>query len=191
MVEPQIRYDDGAVYERYMGKWSRLAGEIFLNWLAPLPGLRWIDVGCGSGAFTELLVERCAPAEVQGIDPSERRNSPLRALDQRRAWRSFARATLRCFPSPKTVSMNYKNGGTDYRPKGDPRRVKEPLRCSSCLPQTTSSRPMLAGNHVSAHVNEPHCASAQRLGHELSRQAFKFSYHFSLMENSLFNEHLE
>jgi SAM-dependent methyltransferase len=28
-------------------------------------------VGCGNGAFTELLVERCAPAEVQGIDPSE------------------------------------------------------------------------------------------------------------------------
>ena len=49
----------------------------------------------------------------------------------------------------------------------------------------------LAGNHVSAHVNESSCASAQRLGHELSRQAFKFSYHFSLMENALFNEHLE
>ncbi|HEX6094163.1 MAG TPA: class I SAM-dependent methyltransferase [Dongiaceae bacterium] len=30
-----------------------------------------MDVGCGNGAFTELLVERCAPAEVQGIDPSE------------------------------------------------------------------------------------------------------------------------
>jgi hypothetical protein len=24
MVEPQIRYDDGAIYERYMGKWSGL-----------------------------------------------------------------------------------------------------------------------------------------------------------------------
>ena len=71
MVEPQIRYDDGAAYERYMGNWSRIAGEIFLNWLAPLPGLRWIDVGCGNGAFTELLVQRCSPAEVQGIDPSE------------------------------------------------------------------------------------------------------------------------
>jgi len=34
-------------------------------------GLRWIDIGCGNGAFTELLVERCAPVEVQGIDPSE------------------------------------------------------------------------------------------------------------------------
>jgi SAM-dependent methyltransferase len=71
MVEHQIRYDDGAAYERYMGNWSRLAGEKFLDWLAPPPGLRWIDVGCGNGAFTELLVELCTPAEVQGIDPSE------------------------------------------------------------------------------------------------------------------------
>jgi ubiquinone/menaquinone biosynthesis C-methylase UbiE len=71
MVEHQIRFDDGAAYERMMGIWSRLAGEIFLDWLTPRSGLRWIDIGCGNGAFTELLVERCAPAEVQGIDPSE------------------------------------------------------------------------------------------------------------------------
>jgi SAM-dependent methyltransferase len=54
-----------------MGEWSRLAGETFLDWLAPKSGLRWLDVGCGNGAFTEMLVERCAPASVQGIDPSE------------------------------------------------------------------------------------------------------------------------
>jgi SAM-dependent methyltransferase len=71
MAEQQIRFDDGAGYERMMGKWSRLAGEIFLDWLKPLPGWRWVDVGCGNGAFTELIVERCAPAEIQGIDPSE------------------------------------------------------------------------------------------------------------------------
>jgi SAM-dependent methyltransferase len=71
MTEPQIRFDDGAAYERMMGIWSRLAGDIFIDWLAPRSGLRWIDIGCGNGAFTELLVERCAPAEVQGIDPSE------------------------------------------------------------------------------------------------------------------------
>src|SRR4029079_10295158 len=34
-------------------------------------GLRWSDVGCGNGAFTELIVARSAPAEVQGIDPSD------------------------------------------------------------------------------------------------------------------------
>jgi SAM-dependent methyltransferase len=71
MAEPQIRFDDGAGYERMMGKWSRLAGEVFLDWLQPAPGLRWVDVGCGNGAFTELLTERCAPAEIQGVDPSD------------------------------------------------------------------------------------------------------------------------
>jgi len=71
MAEPQIRFDDGAGYERMMGKWSRLAGEVFLDWLKPAAGLRWIDVGCGNGAFTELLAERCAAAEIQGVDPSE------------------------------------------------------------------------------------------------------------------------
>jgi SAM-dependent methyltransferase len=67
----QIRFDDGAAYERYMGTWSQLAGDTFLDWLAPRPGLRWLDVGCGNGAFTEMIVERCAPASVMGIDPSE------------------------------------------------------------------------------------------------------------------------
>jgi len=72
MVEPkQINFDDGAAYEQMMGVWSRLAGEIFLDWLKPPLGLRWIDIGCGNGAFTELLFDRCDPTEVQGIDPAE------------------------------------------------------------------------------------------------------------------------
>ena len=71
MTEPQIRFDDGAAYERIMGIWSQLAGEQFLDWLAPAGSLRWIDVGCGNGAFTELIVQRCAPAGVEGVDPSQ------------------------------------------------------------------------------------------------------------------------
>ncbi|HEY7578074.1 MAG TPA: methyltransferase domain-containing protein [Acetobacteraceae bacterium] len=70
MSEPAIRFEDGAAYERGMGRWSRLAGEIFVDWLAPPAGRRWVDVGCGSGAISELLYQRCAPAEVQGVDPS-------------------------------------------------------------------------------------------------------------------------
>jgi len=71
MGRTQIRYDDGVAYERMMGTWSQAAGQIFLDWLAPSHGLRWIDVGCGSGAFTELLVKRCAPKMVEAVDPSE------------------------------------------------------------------------------------------------------------------------
>lgn len=71
MTHDPIRFNDGATYERYMGRWSQLAGEVFLDWLAPEPHQRWLDVGCGNGAFTEMIVERCNPATVEGIDPSE------------------------------------------------------------------------------------------------------------------------
>ena len=70
MSEIQIRFDNGAAYEDYMGKWSQLAGEQFIDWLAPASGKRWLDVGCGNGAFTEMLLARCAPATVHGVDLS-------------------------------------------------------------------------------------------------------------------------
>jgi SAM-dependent methyltransferase len=65
-----IRFDDGAAYERGMGAWSQIAGKEFLIWVAPPAGLNWIDIGCGNGAFTELLIRQCAAASVVGIDPS-------------------------------------------------------------------------------------------------------------------------
>ena len=71
MTNQQIRFDDGASYERMMGAWSRLAGEVFLDWLKPGHGLRWVDVGCGNGAFSEVVVQRCAPAVLHGVDPSK------------------------------------------------------------------------------------------------------------------------
>lgn len=54
-----------------MGIWSRMAGDVFIDWLAPAKGLKWVDVGCGNGAFTENIVDRCQPESVDGIDPSE------------------------------------------------------------------------------------------------------------------------
>jgi SAM-dependent methyltransferase len=64
-------FTDGGAYERFMGRWSRAAGEIFIDWLALPEGLHWLDVGCGTGVFTALLIERCAPARVSAIDPAE------------------------------------------------------------------------------------------------------------------------
>jgi SAM-dependent methyltransferase len=71
MATAPIRFDDGAAYERFMGIWSQSVGRRFIDWLSPAPGLRWLDVGCGNGAFTEMLIGQCAPAMVEGIDPSE------------------------------------------------------------------------------------------------------------------------
>ena len=70
MSDNAIRFDDGAAYELMMGRWSAAAGARFLEWIDAPRGARWLDVGCGNGAFTELLVARCAPASVQAFDPS-------------------------------------------------------------------------------------------------------------------------
>jgi SAM-dependent methyltransferase len=61
----------GDQYERYMGRWSRAIARKFLQWLDQSAGLDWLDVGCGTGALTSTILERCAPASVTGVDPSE------------------------------------------------------------------------------------------------------------------------
>ena len=71
MNEAPNLFADGKAYERLMGRWSRLAGEKFLDWLDAPKNLKWLDVGCGNGAFTEVLIAKCSPAAVIGVDPSE------------------------------------------------------------------------------------------------------------------------
>jgi ubiquinone/menaquinone biosynthesis C-methylase UbiE len=65
-----ISFDEGAAYERAMGRWSRAVAPIFLEWVAPPPGARWLDVGCGTGAFTDLVLDTCSPLTVSAVDPS-------------------------------------------------------------------------------------------------------------------------
>jgi SAM-dependent methyltransferase len=64
-------WDSGHAYEQYVGRWSRKTAAAFLQWLAPLPGLAWADVGCGTGALTAAILDVCEPSSVYGIDSSE------------------------------------------------------------------------------------------------------------------------
>lgn len=64
MAEVKITFDASDDYERFMGRWSRAIGEKFLAWLDPPKDSRWLDVGCGTGAFSELILRRCAPKSV-------------------------------------------------------------------------------------------------------------------------------
>ena len=75
-------FDDAAAYERFMGRWSRAVGGIFVEWIRPPNGAHWLDIGCGTGAFTELVLDRCSPAAVVAVDPSaaqidHARNNPV------------------------------------------------------------------------------------------------------------------
>ena len=71
MHDRKFKFEDGEAYEQMMGIWSQLVGFKFLQWLSPSIEQRWIDVGCGNGAFTEQIIKNCKPSEVQGIDPSD------------------------------------------------------------------------------------------------------------------------
>ena len=61
----------GDAYEQYVGRWSRLVAGEFVEWLNAAPVLTWGEVGCGTGALTEAILRRGAPAAVKAIDRAE------------------------------------------------------------------------------------------------------------------------
>ena len=64
-------WSHGEAYERFMGRWSRLLAPQFLHWLRAPAGLRWADVGCGSGALSTAILDLCSPARLTAVDPSQ------------------------------------------------------------------------------------------------------------------------
>jgi SAM-dependent methyltransferase len=60
----------GKLYEPYVGRWSRLVAKEFLALLRPSSNLEWLDVGCGTGALTEVILRDAYPNYVTGVDSS-------------------------------------------------------------------------------------------------------------------------
>ena len=62
----------GDLYEPYVERWSRAGrGRVPRAGSACRRAARWLDVGCGTGALSRAILDRCAPAAVLGVDPSE------------------------------------------------------------------------------------------------------------------------
>ncbi len=60
----------GKLYEPYVGRWSRFVARDFLAWLDVPAQSAWLDVGCGTGALTEVILQQTQPSSVTGMDPS-------------------------------------------------------------------------------------------------------------------------
>src|SRR5512141_2753539 len=69
--QPRDTWERGGAYERYIGRWSRAVAPAFLDWLALPAGLRWLDVGCGTGALSAAILEGRAPASLAAVEPSD------------------------------------------------------------------------------------------------------------------------
>jgi ubiquinone/menaquinone biosynthesis C-methylase UbiE len=71
MSRPAPTYwTDGAAYEAYIGRWSRATAKPFLEWLEVAPQSTWLDIGCGTGALTQAILEHFEPARVDAFDAS-------------------------------------------------------------------------------------------------------------------------
>lgn len=65
-------WDDGSDYDLFMGRWSRLVAASFVSELGIPPHRRWLDVGCGTGALLQTIIDTAEPSSIAGIDPSDR-----------------------------------------------------------------------------------------------------------------------
>jgi SAM-dependent methyltransferase len=63
-------WESGDPYELFMGRWSRLVSQVFIDWLAVPVGRTWLDVGCGTGALGEVILATRKPAMLTAIDQS-------------------------------------------------------------------------------------------------------------------------
>lgn len=67
---PRDNWADGDAYESYVGRWSRPVADEFIRWLTLPTNLRWLDVGCGTGALFATILSLANPGAVKGNDPS-------------------------------------------------------------------------------------------------------------------------
>lgn len=66
---PEV-WSAGEAYEPYVGRWSRRVARRFLEWLSVPAGSSWLDVGCGTGALAQTILDTARPRQVIGIDAS-------------------------------------------------------------------------------------------------------------------------
>ena len=64
-------WSSGDSYERYVGRWSRQLAKDFIRWLKIPENSRWLDVGSGTGALSQTILDLANPEKVRGIDRSD------------------------------------------------------------------------------------------------------------------------
>lgn len=61
---------DGETYDLFMGRYSKPLAQLFADAAGVAAGQSALDVGCGPGALTTVLVDRLGAASVTACDPS-------------------------------------------------------------------------------------------------------------------------
>jgi len=144
-------FDDALGYEQFMGRWSRPLGQAFLQWLSLPSDMQWLDIGCGTGIFTRLILGACSPAAVVGIDCAKEPIEHARQSVSSRPW---------CFdPRPMvTVAICAARTGNRFGlGRSSVRGGRYPRRCAAnpCSAGRVAARGLFSSNQVSQSRGAP------------------------------------
>jgi SAM-dependent methyltransferase len=87
-------------YDRFMGRYSGPLATVFADFAGVTAGQRVLDVGCGPGALTNVLVHRLGANAVSAADPSA---SFVEAMRERHPDVDVQRATAEAIPHPSAT----------------------------------------------------------------------------------------
>lgn len=65
-----MAFTQAEFYDRFMGRFSQRLAPVFADRAGVARGQRALDVGCGPGALTSVLIDRLGIDQVEAIDPS-------------------------------------------------------------------------------------------------------------------------
>ena len=82
-------------YGTFMGRFSVPLARVFVDTLGVSSGRSALDVGCGTGALTDVLVERLGQEQVAAVDPSQ---SFVELMTARYPTMDVRRATAESLP---------------------------------------------------------------------------------------------
>ena len=63
-------FSSADAYERHVGRYGRHLATALVELAGVRPGMRALDVGCGTGALAAVLADRLGLDRVRGADPS-------------------------------------------------------------------------------------------------------------------------
>jgi SAM-dependent methyltransferase len=83
------KWSDADACHMYVGRWSERIAREFVRWLAVPTGSTWLDLGCGPGPVSRMILDTAEPERVLGVDRSpEYIEQASRRIEDERA--SFA-----------------------------------------------------------------------------------------------------
>jgi ubiquinone/menaquinone biosynthesis C-methylase UbiE len=69
-LPPKDIWTAGFQYESYVGRWSRSVAQVFVRWLSIPAQKDWVDVGCGTGALAQTVIQNSNPRSIKCVDSS-------------------------------------------------------------------------------------------------------------------------